>query len=219
MKKIGSLDKGADGVVSVGDEITYTFKVINTSNVPLQNVVITDEKLGITENVGNLPLDDTNTTDVKENEKVIVSTTKYAITQEDIDAGKVENTAVVNAEDADGHKVSDDSDSDNPADNDDNGANTNNTTDSKGHDGKDDNDPTVTLLDQDASLKLEKTSTIDEDATAGHIIKYTFVVTNTGKVTLTNLQLADDNKNVKNITLGSTVLAPGKTSVGTAIYV
>ncbi len=66
----------------VGDEIVYTFTVENTGNVTLTDVVVEDEKLGLDHYVGTLGPGDTDS-----------FTASYAITQADIDAGKVYNLA------------------------------------------------------------------------------------------------------------------------------
>lgn len=67
---------------TVGQEITYEFIVTNLGNVPIRNIVVTDSNLGVVATVpvlfGLVP------------ERIFVS---YFITQADIDAGSITNTA------------------------------------------------------------------------------------------------------------------------------
>ncbi|MDR6631856.1 putative repeat protein (TIGR01451 family) [Phyllobacterium sp. 1468] len=76
---------GAPTGSKVGDKITFSFRVENTGNVDLSNVVITDTKLGKLPalNLGNLA------------PGVKTVTADYKLTQADLVAGKVENTASV----------------------------------------------------------------------------------------------------------------------------
>ena len=81
-----------------GEFIDYTFTVTNTSNVSLSNIVVTDPLLEAPNPV--VPIifvsgdtDGDNQLDVTE---TWIFTASYAITQDDIDAGVVINTATVN---------------------------------------------------------------------------------------------------------------------------
>ncbi|MCS5491196.1 DUF7507 domain-containing protein, partial [Algoriphagus limi] len=67
---------------SVGDVITYTITVQNTGNVTLTDVVVSDPLTGLDELIASLAPGVTET-----------YTTTYTITQVDLDAGSVENTA------------------------------------------------------------------------------------------------------------------------------
>jgi uncharacterized repeat protein (TIGR01451 family) len=53
-------------------------------------------------------------------------------------------------------------------------------------------------------------------ANVGDTITYTYTVTNTGELTLNNVQVADDM--LGNITLGATTLNPGDSTMGTRLY-
>ena len=106
------------------------------------------------------------------------------ITQADVDAGEVVNTATVTGDDPDGDPVTDVSDSANPGD------------DTGGPD-----DPTTTPLPQNPLIELIKeTSSIDDTVVdgvlggVGDTINYSFTVTNTGDVTLTDVTLNDDTR-------------------------
>ena len=80
-------DENADGIAQAGETISYTFKVENTGNVTLYDVMVTDPLVTV---VGG-PLaslavgayDDT------------TFTASYVLTQDDIDAGEVYNEALV----------------------------------------------------------------------------------------------------------------------------
>jgi hypothetical protein len=72
------------------DVITYTFAVTNTGNTTLTNVVVTDPMIGLT--ITGNPIA---TLAVGASSSVIKGT--YTITQADIDAGKVVNTALATA--------------------------------------------------------------------------------------------------------------------------
>lgn len=100
LEKIATLNDGGDGV-QAGDTITYKFVVKNTGNVPLSNITIDDPKVEVTGG----PID----LDVGQSDYESFSAT-YTITQEDVDAGKVENQATATGKDPSGNDVSDKSD-------------------------------------------------------------------------------------------------------------
>lgn len=93
-----SIEKDLDeqGYVQAGDVLTYTLTVTNTGNLTLDNVVVTDELTGTTEDIGTLAPGQT----------VEIPVT-YTVTQADVDAGSVTNSATVTAEDPDGNPVED----------------------------------------------------------------------------------------------------------------
>ncbi len=105
------------------------------------------------------------------------------ITQADIDAGSVTNTAVATGDDPGGNPVTDDSDD--PTD----------PTDVDPDGDGDPDDPTVTTLPQNPDISITKTASALADTNGdsvvgglGDTISYSFVVTNTGDVTLTNIR-------------------------------
>ncbi|TWI43932.1 putative repeat protein (TIGR01451 family), partial [Flavobacterium glaciei] len=83
----------------VGDTITYTFSVTNSGNVTVDNIVINDAKLG----VSNLAV----TPATLAPSQTAVVTLQYTITQADIDAGMVTNSAVAVGENPQGDSVQD----------------------------------------------------------------------------------------------------------------
>ncbi|TAF71710.1 MAG: DUF11 domain-containing protein, partial [Flavobacterium sp.] len=138
------------GTGSVGDVITYTFEITNTGNVPLTNVSVTDALPGIVLSgnpIATLAVGATNST--------IKGT--YTITQSDVDAGDVTNSASASGTDPDGNTgISDISGSTILLD-----------------------DPLVTPLPQTSSLALVKTASVGGTGSVGDVITYTFSVTNT----------------------------------------
>ncbi len=109
-------------------------------------------------------------------------TATYVITQADIDAGSVINTAIASGLDPGGNTVTDDSDD--PTD----------PTDADPDGDGDPDDPTVTTLPQNPDISITKTAAALADTNGdsvvgglGDTISYSFVVTNTGDVTLSNV--------------------------------
>ncbi len=147
------------------EEITYAFEVVNTGNVTLTGITLTDILPGIALSGGPIaslaPGASDNTT----------YTATYAISQADIDAGEVVNQATVTGTDPYGTDVTDDS-----------GTTTGDDT------------PLTTPLTRGPSIALVKTadaSALGTPPQQGDIISYAFEVTNTGNVTLTNVTLTD----------------------------
>ncbi|MDD3818590.1 MAG: SpaA isopeptide-forming pilin-related protein, partial [Actinomycetota bacterium] len=82
--KSGSLNTGSDGIANPGDTITYTFTVVNTGDVTLTGVTVTDPLVTVTGGPITLAPGETDPD---------TFTGLYTLTQADIDAGKVDNTA------------------------------------------------------------------------------------------------------------------------------
>ncbi len=191
------LDPGADGIVNPGDIITYTYVVENTGNVTVYNVVVNESNTApmAFSGTGALPIPVYQTggsdldmggtlTDLDPRETVTFSAT-YAITQDDINAGEVVNSAQAVGQDPDGGDVDDLSDSGDPAD----------PTD-PADPGDPDSDPTVELLAQDPAIELVKSSVVNDGGdgvvNVNDTITYTYEVTNTGNVTVYNVAVSED---------------------------
>ncbi len=160
---------------SVGNLITYTFEVCNTGNIDLSGITVTDDI--VTVMGGPLSL----ISGACNNTSFVAS---YALTQEDIDLGFVENTATTQGMDANGTIVSDVSDDPNDL----------SDVDIEG-DGEAD-DVTETLIIQKGEIRLTKTGTFNDEsgdgiAQLGETVSYTFVVENIGNVTLTDVLVND----------------------------
>ncbi len=182
----------------VGDVIEYQFTVTNTGNVTLTNVIITDDL------VNNLTYQTVNGNPLPVGSitlapgDVLVAVASYSVTQLDLDRGEVLNIASTVGQDPNGNDVEDD--------------------DSQDVDGI-----------QEPSITIEKSvDNEDKFSYAGEIITYSFVVTNTGNVTLNSVVITDAL--VENITYVSIngnpvinpdniVLAPNDVLIATASYV
>ncbi|SIO26393.1 DUF7507 domain-containing protein, partial [Algoriphagus halophilus] len=164
---------------AAGDVITYTFDVSNTGNVTLTDVTVSDPLSGLSA-ITPGPV----TLAPGENQ---VFTATYTITQTDMDAGQVDNTATATGNDPDDVEVSD--------------------TDSE----------TITVV-KDASIDIVKSATPSTYNAAGDVITYTFDVSNTGNVTLTDVTVSDPLSGLSAITPGPVTLAPGENQVFTATY-
>ena len=158
-------DSNNDGFAQVGEKINYRFIITNTGNVNLSSIILTDPMIGLVlanNNTANLPVGQS-----------VTVTGIYTLTQVDVDAGRVTNTALASGKDLDGNDVTDISGT----------ASNNNTS-------------TITTLVQQGNITISKDgiyvdSNNDGVTNIGDKIAYTFVVTNTGNVTLTNVTVSD----------------------------
>ncbi len=184
------LTKTADtaGPVKVGDTITYTFTAENTGNQTLTDVTVSDELAGLTwvagPDLGTIAPGETAT-----------GTATYVVTQADVDAGGVDNSAT-----ATGTPPADCTVCDPPI-----------------------APPTAVHVPSDAGapgLTVTKTADTAGPVAVGDTITYTFAAENTGNVTLSDVTVTDAHAGLTWVTgpdLGT--LAPGETANGTATYV
>ncbi len=172
-----TLDKqaGTPSGNNAGDTIDYTFVVTNTGNVTLTGITVDDPLVGTV---------DCPTTTLAPTESTTCTAT-YTLTQADVDAGVVDNSATVT--------------------------------------GTDPNDTDVTDVDTasvdipaEPAIALDKQAGIPTGTFAGDTIDYTFVVTNTGNVTLTGIDVADPL--VGTVDCPTTTLAPTESTTCTATY-
>ena len=135
-----------------GSTITYSFLVKNTGNITMTDLVIDDALLDApaTCPVSSLAPNASTT-----------CTGLHTMTQSEIDAGKVDNTATANMKDGSGGTISG-------------------------------TDSISTVLTRAPGLTLTKTAGAPSGTTAGSTITYSFLVTNTGNVSLSGLQIIDD---------------------------
>ncbi len=159
------IDTVADGVTGEGDTLRYTFTVVNTGTEPLSNIEVTDPLSGTMHTLASLGVAPNNTDNSL--------TFDYIITAADMGVGTVTNLAHVTAQGGPNNtRVQDDSDESNITE----------------------NDPTETPVGIPA-VAIVKTGVFDDGgdgrADVGDVITYTFTVSNTGGVRLTNLVVTD----------------------------
>jgi len=190
IEKTGTLnDSDGDGLIDLGETISYSFRVQNTGTVTLTNVTVNDPLLanaGISVTPGPQTLAPGG---------IATFTATYTPTQADIDAGRVENTATGTGTPPSGPPI------ESPP------------------------DTIIVPPDQTPGLTIEKTGTLNDGdgdglIDLGETISYSFLVRNTGTVTMTNVTVNDPlltNAGIS-VTPGPQTLAPGGTATFTATY-
>lgn len=188
LKTAGAPSVGAGALTTVtdaGDTVTYTFRVTNTSNVTLEALEVTDPKVGRV----TCPQDS-----LAPRASMTCTAARYVLTQADVDAGRVDNTASVSATNPEGDPVG--------------------ATDSE----------VVTITPRNAvSLaKSGAAPTVSGGALptvvdAGDTVTYTFTVTNDGSQTLSPLSLDDAKLGLVGLTCARS-LAPGESADCTAVH-
>ena len=172
VKTAGTINDVDGNGPDAGDTITYTFKVTNTGNVTLNPVTVTDGKVGT---VTCSP------SQLAPGADVTCTAAPYVLTQADVNAGSVDNTATATGTPPSGSPVTD-------------------------------TDSTHTPISQHASIDLVKSAGSVYDVNGnglddGDTVTYTFKVTNTGNVTLTNIDVTDPK--VGPVSCPTSPLAPG----------
>ena len=90
--KSGSfVDGNTNGFAEVGETINYSFTVKNEGNVTLTNVTVTDPKVTVVGGPITLNVGQSDTT---------TFTASYVLTQDDVDTGKVDNTATADSDES-----------------------------------------------------------------------------------------------------------------------
>ncbi|SNT12799.1 conserved repeat domain-containing protein [Micrococcales bacterium KH10] len=171
-------DTNNDGLVNLGDTVTYTFSVENTGNITLAPVTITDPKIGLTNAMCVASLAPGASANCGPAAQGV-----HTINVDDLIANTVANTAT-----ATGTPPSPLS----------------NVTDTDSTD-----TPTVPAH---ASMTVTKTASVQGDDEIGHegeLITYTFRVTNTGSVPISNIRVNDAMLNLTNWLCSAGPLGPG----------
>ena len=211
LTKTSTLDFGADGIATPGDQITYVFEVQNCGNEDLDNIVITDLAAQFSGSNPFPAISNINPSILTPGQTG-TGTAVYNISQFDIDSGIVSNQASVEAQDPSDTVVEDISDSGNPADEQGTGQ-----------------DPTTTIINGEACIELIKFSTLelgmDGVATPGDEIKFEYEVINCGNLTLQDVNIIEttglfsgtNGLPIFNNPVGIN-LSPGQTGSGSAAY-
>ncbi|MBQ6342201.1 MAG: DUF11 domain-containing protein [Anaerolineaceae bacterium] len=151
----------AEGDVVLGSTVIYTVTVTNSGNVTISNINLTDTK--VNDYADHLVEGTTNPFPVSElgpNESVTIRYT-YTVTEADIIAGKIENTATATGKDPKGDKV------------------------------EDDDDAVVTPVAMNAALTVTKAADPKENLAVDDTVTYTVKVTNSGNVTISDIVMVD----------------------------
>ncbi|WP_162312931.1 DUF7507 domain-containing protein [Pseudoxanthomonas yeongjuensis] len=161
---------------AVGDTIDYTYVVTNPSAITINAITVTDDKIATVSCPVTSLAPGASTT----------CTGSYPVTQADLDAGSVTNTAIATGTPASGTLVP----------------------------GRDVETVAATSA---PALTLVKTavSGVPYDS-VGDVVGYTYVVTNTGNVTINELVVDDDR--IATVMCPATSLAPGASTTCTASY-
>jgi uncharacterized repeat protein (TIGR01451 family) len=177
------ISKTADPMTydAVGDVITYTVTLKNTGNVTIENAKITDDKTGLT-NVAykHVAVDATESGATNGSATLLPGealkmTASYTVTQEDVDAGKVSNSA------AGSGYAPNPADPENPM-----------LIEPEGPGEVDvpaTQTPGMTVSKRLVSINGDEGTT--EYTTVGDVLAYEVVVENTGNVTITNVEIED----------------------------
>jgi len=187
-------DVNGDGLINEGDIVNYVYEIINTGNVPLSDVTVTDVDVD-TLTGSPVPLLGVGASDTT------AYTATRVITAADVLAGGVEGSATVVGTAANGDVASDLSDAGSAPDltgvTDPAGTETPNPLGVNPNDPADNgDDPVTVLLITSPAIELLKsidsiTFNGDGFLGAGDVLNYTFTVTNTGDVDLTNVTVTD----------------------------
>ncbi len=164
--------------VAAGSVVTYTFSLRNSGNVTISNPIITDAQCQtpaspLSFSSGYVSGDTGVIAQSLDVGETWVFSCGYAITQTDLDAGTVQNTANGSGQDPAGNPVDDDSD-----------------TANSGDGGTGDDDPTNTLLPRTPAWEIDK-STLSVPTAANQTLDYTFVLTNTGNTSINTIIVED----------------------------
>ena len=185
-----------------GDVVPFLFTVTNTGNCTLTDFAVEDALEGISDVLidWSSSSDESTGEDTLAGGESVTGEAFYTLTQEDIDRGKIVNTACVTASDPDGTIV------------------------------RSDDEASVLLPENgEIEIVKESAGGIDENTVAGDTVHYIFTVTNTGNVTLTDVSITDDLPGLGIITYAwdessdpetpNGTLSPGETVSASADYV
>ncbi|MGQ4583607.1 DUF7507 domain-containing protein [Lysobacter sp. F60174L2] len=188
-----TVDQGADAAVTdAGDTIPYTFVVENTGNVTLADIAITDPNLDTPAVCDKAEIPATTPPD-----SVTTCTGVHTITQAEMDAGIVPNSATAQGTPPGSTRISSQPDT------------------------------AEVILDREPAIELTKTAseptvnlgTLPDVTDSGDQVTYTFVAENTGNVTLRAVDVTDALMPGVDLVCSPLQLEPGQVAAcGTATY-
>ena len=175
---------------AVGQEITYSFLVTNTGNVTITDPTVNEGEFSGTGELSEIacPADDTLAPGDD-----ITCTATYVVTQADVNAGTITNTATV-------------------------------TGTTPGGEPTEPSDPSENVVTTDPlpAIAVVKTADVEQVTAVGQIVTYSFVVTNTGNVTLTDPTVNEGafsgNGELSDVVCPDGALEPGEDITCTATY-
>lgn len=179
----------SSGELDAGRDVTYSFVVTNTGNVTLTDIAIQETAFTGSGDLTDIVCAE-GASSLEPGEQVICST-DYTITQDDVDAGTVDNTATASGA-APGGRIT--------------------------------SDPSSVRLPFEATpaLALVKSTDVDEFTAAGDAIEYRFLVTNTGNVTMSDIEIEEGefsgSGSLGEITCEAGSLLPGEQVLCIAAY-
>jgi gliding motility-associated-like protein/uncharacterized repeat protein (TIGR01451 family) len=182
-------DENCVEVVAGETVITYTFTVTNEGNVSLSGVEVSDELEGLSDLSAAVKTGG-NQDDLLDVNETWTYTATYTVQQSDLEAGQIDNTVEVST---DNETVSD--------------------------------EDTLTIeLCQTPAIEILKDGVFvdgnaDGFAQVGETIRYTFTVTNTGNVTLSNVRVQDEKVAVQGGPLATLAVGASNSTTFTATYV
>lgn len=188
---VKEVDQSRIGNAKQGDILNYTFTILNTGNISIRNIELTDSL-----DVEGLAIDWKSSSDPASGSGTLLpgetvrGTARCTLTQNDINSGKVHNTAAVSGSDEFGvvYRAEDDAD---------------------------------TVLGQKPAIDLVKTAVPPKAGIgAGDKIEYKFEIANTGNTSLSNITFTDDHELVDlKWDRDFETLLPGEKAAGSAAYI
>lgn len=178
-----------DSIKAAGEQVVYSFEVTNTGNIALHDIAIAEGDFS-----GTGTLDDAvcpAPASIAPGESTMCTAT-YVVTQADVDAGTITNTATAEGLTPGG----------NPA--------------------VSESSAAAVVAEQVPSLDLVKSADAEKATAAGQVVNYTFALTNTGNVTLHELEVTEGSFSgtgeMSAIDCPVEPLAPGESTDCTASY-
>ncbi|MDO6728044.1 hypothetical protein Q4544_13970 [Cognatishimia sp. 1_MG-2023] len=161
----------------VGDEVVFVIEALNTGNVDLSDLSVSDTMTSATGTAIAVTPAAVDVPDTLSPGEIATWEVRHVLTQDDIDAGGLVNRAIVTGTPPEGAPVSDMSADDDLSD------------------GNLEDDPT--LLSITPTPMLEVIKTVEEIGTAvGETVAFQVTVANTGNVSLTGVSLSDETINL-----------------------